>query len=474
MASSLRLTVGRIRGPFRSLRNFTSASESASSFQRVAYVTLFTLTAGVGVVYYFDSRAAIHRYLIAPVIRNLLDPESGHKLAVSALESGFAPRDMFPDDERLKIELWGQTLSNPIGLAAGFDKDGRAVDGLFNLGFGWVEVGSVTPKPQPGNPRPRVFHLPEDSALINRYGFPSQGHVSVLSHLRARLPTFPSTTEDGLASLRQGRLLAINLGKNKESQPESPDDFISGVHAFAPYADVLVINVSSPNTPGLRCVWLQGLQKRDLLVHLLCSVVQARDETSASSMRRPKLVLKISPDLDSDGMDDIADAVGTVKGGIDGVIVSNTTVQRPAHLRGANHAEQGGLSGSPLLPLALNVVRGLRKRLPAEVPIIGCGGISSGADALAFAQAGATCIQLYTAFGYDGAGICRRIKDELTEELTRTDTTWRTIVEQAVRENAAASPQSASVQQLVRQAEEIQVLLNDLEERMRRDALAQA
>jgi len=327
-----------------------------------------------------------------------------------------------------------------------------------------VEVGSVTPKPQLGNPRPRVFHLPEDSALINRYGFPSQGHVSVLSRLRARLPAFPSATEEHLASLRQGRLLAINLGKNKESPQESPDDFIAGVHAFASHADVLVVNVSSPNTPGLR-----GLQQRHLLVGLLRGVVQARDEATASSKRHPKLVLKISPDLDSRGVDDIADAVGTVKG-IDGVIVTNTTVQRPAHLRSANRAEQGGLSGAPLQALALKVVRDLRKRLPAEVPIIGCGGISSGADALAFARAGASCIQLYTSFGYDGAGTCRRIKDELTEELVRSGTTWRTVVEQAVRENAAATPESAGVQQFVRQAEELQVLLNELAERMGEDA----
>jgi len=184
------------------------------------------------------------------------------------------------------FQLWGQTLSNPVGLAAGFDKDGRAIDGipdhlLVDLSFilvqafsildsvGWrLEASPRSPKyvwshpssnpsadrNQPGNPSPRVFHLPEDSALINRYGFPSQGHVSVLSRLRARLPVFPSTDEDHLASLRQGRLLAINLGKNKESHQESADDFILGVHAFAQYADVLVINVSSPNTPGLRCV----------------------------------------------------------------------------------------------------------------------------------------------------------------------------------------------------------------------------
>lgn len=460
--ASLRLVGRIIRPPPLSFRSFTSAyaPEPTFTFRRAAYGTLFTLTVAVGVVYYVDSRAAIHRYLITPLIRNALDPESAHKLAVSVLENGLGPRDMHPDDDRLETELWGRTLSNPIGLAAGFDKDGRAIDGLFNLGFGWVEVGSVTPKPQPGNPRPRVFHLPEDSALINRYGFPSQGLVSVVSRLRERLPAFPSSIEEHWASLRQGRLLAINLGKNKESPQESPDDFVAGVHAFAPHADVLVINVSSPNTPGLR-----GLQQRNLLVHLLRSVVQTRDDATASSTRRPKLVLKISPDLDSRGVSDIADAVGAVKG-IDGVIVSNTTVQRPAHLHNANRAELGGLSGAPLQPLSLKVVRDLRKRLPAHVPIIGCGGISSGADALAFALAGASCVQLYTVFGYDGAGTCRRIKDELTEELARLNMTWRSVVEQALRENAAAPPESVDVQNLIRQAEELSVVLNELAERL--------
>ncbi|KAI0291893.1 hypothetical protein BC826DRAFT_1021563 [Russula brevipes] len=466
--ASLRLTARRIRLAPRSLRTFTSTSEPTSTFRRGAYVALFVLTAGVGGVYYFDSRAAIHRYLITPIIRNLLDPESSHKLAVSILENGLGPRDMLPDDERLQTELWGETLSNPVSLAAGFDKDGRAIDGLFNLGFGWVEIGSVTPKPQPGNPPPRVFHLPEDFALINRYGFPSQGHVSVLSRLRARLPTFPSIPEERSASLRRGKLLAINLGKNKDSPQESPNDFITGVHAFASHADVLVVNVSSPNTPGLR-----GLQQRDLLVRLLRSVVQAREEATRLSARRPKLVLKISPDLDSRGVDDIAEAVSTVKG-IDGVIVTNTTIQRPAHLRSANRAEQGGLSGAPLQPLALNAIRELRKRLPAEVPIIGCGGVSSGADALAFARAGASCIQLYTVFGYDGAGACRRIKDELTEELRRSGTTWRTVVAQAVKENATTSPERVGVRQLVRQAEGLKVLLDELAERMSRDLSASA
>ncbi|KAI0291653.1 Dihydroorotate dehydrogenase-domain-containing protein [Multifurca ochricompacta] len=461
----LRLATRRLRlipHPHSS-RNFTSNSQPISNLRTAAYVTLFTLTTGLGAVYYFDSRAAIHRYLIAPVIRYALDPETSHQLAVTVLENGLGPRDMLPDDERLKTEVTmllppnplygatlidcnmlalGSTLSNPIGLAAGFDKDGRAIDGLFNLGFGWVEVGSVTPKPQPGNPRPRLFHLPEDSALINRYGFPSQGHTSVLSRLRARLPAFLTTTEQVSPSLHHDRLLAVNLGKNKESPQESPDDFIVGVRVFAPHADVLVVNVSSPNTPGLR-----GLQQRDLLANLLRGVVHARDEatqsssssSSSSSPRRPKLVLKISPDLDSRGLDDIADAIVSVKG-IDGVIVTNTTVQRPIHLRSTNRAEQGGLSGAPLQPLALETIRGLRKRLPAEIPIIGCGGISSGLDALTFARAGASSVQIYTAFGYDGPGTCRRIKDELADELARSGTTWQAVVERAVGENAARVP----------------------------------
>ncbi|KAI9451744.1 hypothetical protein BJY52DRAFT_1124952 [Lactarius psammicola] len=472
--ASLRLVsrIVRVKHPHSS-RNFASTTEPTSRIRTSAYVTLFALTAGVGAVYYLDSRAAVHRYLITPIIRHALDPETGHKLAVSVLESGLAPRDMFPDDERLKTELWGQRLSNPIGLAAGFDKDGRAIDGLFNLGFGWVEVGSVTPKPEPGNPRPRVFHLPEDDALINRYGFPSQGQVSVLSRLRARLPAFPSAAEEKSASLRNGRLLAVNLGKNKASPQESPDDFIAGVHAFAPHADVLVINVSSPNMPGLRCnLGISALQQRELLLQLLRGVVQARDEAATSLTRRPKLVLKISPDLDSHGLEDIADAVSTVKG-IDGVIVTNTTIQRPAHLRNALRTEQGGLSGAPLQPLALEAVRGLRKHLPAEIPIIGCGGISSGADALAFANAGASFVQIYTSFGYDGVGTCRRIKDELTEELSRRGTTWHDVVKQAVSENAAA-PRVAGVQQLVRQAEELKGLLDELAVRMNNGALTPA
>jgi len=324
-------------------------------------------------------------------------------------------------------KLWGHKISNPVGLAAGFDKDGEAIDGLFDLGFSWVEIGSVTPKPQPGNPRPRVFHLPEDSALINRYGFPSQGHASVLSRIRSRIPSFLLVNDESRASLRPGSLLSVNLGKNKTSPAESIDDFVSGVRAFGPFSDVLVVNVSSPNTPGLR-----GLQNRDLLEELLNGVTEARDQLAPSdiTLRKPKIVLKIAPDLDESQLIDIADVIKN--GRIDGVIVSNTTVRRPSTLISANKAETGGLSGAPLKQHSLTALRILRTHLPASIPLIGCGGISTGADALDYAKAGASLVQVYTSFGYDGAGTCRRIKDELVEALDKENKTWEEVVKLAV------------------------------------------
>ncbi|KAI0045720.1 hypothetical protein FA95DRAFT_1495134 [Auriscalpium vulgare] len=466
-STSLRRASQRLRPQLLPTRSISTSSSTASTPIRTgAYATLFAVSTGLLAVYYFDSRALIHRYFITPAVRYGLDTETGHKLAVQVLGSGLGPKDRVLDDERLKTELWGTTLANPVGVAAGFDKDGEAIDGLFDLGFSWVEIGSITPKPQPGNPRPRVFRLPDDSALINRYGFPSQGHTSVIARLRARLPTFPSPAQSAAASLHPNKLLAVNLGKNKESAPDSPDDFVAGVRAFAPYADVLVVNVSSPNTPGLR-----GLQQRDLLVKLLSSVTAARDEFAASSSHRPKLVLKIAPDLTSHELEDIADAI-TETGGVDGVIVSNTTTQRPAHLRHPDKVQQGGLSGTPLYPLSLAAVRTLRTHLPASVPLIGCGGIGSGADALAFARAGASFVQVYTAFGYDGPGTCRRIKDEIAAELAREGTTWGEVVKRAVGELSAqdgrvrGKEKEDGVKQLIKQAEELKGLLDQLGEKL--------
>ncbi|KAJ7066646.1 hypothetical protein C8F01DRAFT_1052967 [Mycena amicta] len=428
------------------LRRGLATRASSSPIRNGLYGTVFVVSAGLFTIYYLDARSAIHRYVFTPLLRNAVDAETGHKVAVKVLKTRLGPRDPLADDTRLKSSLWGYELSNPVGLAAGFDKNGEAIDGLFNLGFSWVEIGSVTPKPQPGNDRPRVFHLPDDLGLINRYGFPSEGHAAVLSRLRARIPRF--FDETSTAAFRPGAMLAVNLGKNKESPADSIEDFIAGVRAFGAYCDVLVINVSSPNTPGLR-----GLQNREALETLLAGVTDAREQILT---RKPKLVLKIAPDLTETQLVEIAGVIASKR--IDAVIVSNTTTQRPSTLAHFNKAEVGGLSGAPLKPYSLAALRTLRKNLPAEIPLIGCGGISSGADALEYARAGASLVQVYTGFGYDGVGACRRIKDELAETLEKEGTTWAEVVE-----NARVP---SRIQELIAEAEELKRMLDQLGESM--------
>lgn len=391
-----------------------------------------------------------------PIMRNVLDAEVSHKAALKVLRSGWGPKDTGIDDESLAIELWGHQLSNPIGLAAGFDKDGEAIDGLSDLGFGWVEVGSVTPKPQPGNPPPRVFRLPSDRAIINRYGFPSQGHTFLVSRLLSRR-----------CANTDAPLLSVNLGKNKSSPVDSVVDFLTGIRTFAPLAPVLVINVSSPNTPGLR-----ALQGRGMLQELLISATKERDDVAESTGKKVRLVLKIAPDLDEDAVRDLAEVVRAT--GVDGVIVSNTTISRPDTLLSPEKSETGGLSGPPLKALSLRTLSLLRSQLPASIPIIGCGGISSGKDALDYAKAGATAIQLYTAFGYDGVGVVRRIKDEVVEELEKIGegVSWRS-VEREARERLAWKPEALTVPMgeavkednvasLIREAEELKKMLDEV------------
>ncbi|CAE6428328.1 unnamed protein product [Rhizoctonia solani] len=389
------------------------------------------LGTGLFIAYYYDSRSAIHRWVIPPLMRTTLDPEVAHRLALRVLGTRFAPTDHGVNDEILKCKLWDIEMPSPVGLAAGFDKDGEAIDGLFGLGFDWVEIGSVTPKSQSGNPKPRVFTLPEDDAMINRYGFPSRGHDLMLARLRSRSKY--SFNEQAAPSSEPRQVLAVNLGKNKSSPPDSIADYISGVRRFGtqPDVSVLVINVSSPNTPGLR-----GLQNRGMLEELLDGVCKERDALPRSVP--PKIVLKIAPDLDELAIQDIAEAVR--ESGVDGVIVSNTTIQRPK-LKSASAQEMGGLSGPPLFPLSLKALKALRAHLPASIPIIGCGGISTGAEALEFARAGASSIQLYTAFGYGGAGTARRIKDELSDELRRLNTTWEKVVDEAIKSQAWVKPE---------------------------------
>ncbi|KAG9296625.1 hypothetical protein G9A89_002896 [Geosiphon pyriformis] len=403
------------------LRNFLLGTTG------ILFTTLF-------IDYYFDSRAAVHKYVITPLLRATIDVEQAHKLAIWTAKWGLTPRDRLPDDERLAVEVWGKKISNPVGLAAGFDKNGEAIDSMFDLGFGIVEIGSITPEPQPGNPKPRVFHLKSDRALVNRYGFNSDGHRQVALRLRERLrryfhrsaKLYPNETAallaastDGFASLsdvlgtnrslRHDRILGINLGKNKSSSPNSHEDYVTGVKTLGNFADFLVINVSSPNTPGLR-----SLQRRGVLEDLLRKVMNARDTLQKP---RPPLLVKIAPDLSDEDLRDIAYAA--LKSRVDGIIVSNTTISRPDTLESDPEliAETGGLSGPPLKPLALHALREIYKHTQGRLILVGCGGINDARDALEYARAGATFVQVYTSFGYDGVGKPRELKDGILREL---------------------------------------------------------
>jgi dihydroorotate dehydrogenase len=295
-------------------------------------------------------------------------------------------------DSRLGIDAFGLHFPNPIGLAAGFDKDAEVPDAMLRFGFGFVECGTLTPRPQSGNPKPRLFRLREDRAVINRMGF-NNGGMEVAARR--------------LAHRKRNGIVGINIGANKDSADRIAD-YALGFERLAPFADYMTMNVSSPNTPGLR-----GLQNRDELQQLLTTLTDAR----AKSGSRVPLLLKIAPDLDAQAMDDIAQVL--LNSGIEGLIVSNTTIARPATLRSIHAQETGGLSGRPLREPATQVLREMRRRLGARITLVGVGGVSNGADAYAKIRAGASLVQLYTALAYEGPGLVERVKRELLECLTR-------------------------------------------------------
>ena len=329
--------------------------------------------------------------LTGPLLRRL-DPESAHRLTLWALEHGLAPRLAADDDPILATTLWGLPFRNPLGIAAGFDKDARAMGVLLRLGLGFVEVGSVTPRPQPGNPRPRIFRLPEDGAVINRLGFNNAG----LEAARQRLAAFR----------RKGRALGpvgVNLGKNKETA-DAAGDYVLGAAALGPLADYLVVNVSSPNTPGLR-----ALQGRAALEDLLGRVLAALPRPA------PPLLVKIAPDLTDEDKADIA-AV-SLSMGIAGLIATNTTIARPDGLRGAARGEMGGLSGRPLFAPSTAVLGDFYRLTEGRIPLIGVGGVASGADAYRKIRAGASLVQLYTGLVYGGPALVPGIKTELARLL---------------------------------------------------------
>uniref|UniRef100_A0A8C4SLI3 Dihydroorotate dehydrogenase (quinone), mitochondrial n=1 Tax=Erpetoichthys calabaricus TaxID=27687 RepID=A0A8C4SLI3_ERPCA len=333
---------------------------------------------------------------LMPGLQRIVGAETAHVLAVQMIRLGLVPRSKHKDSKALEVQVLGQRFQNPLGIAAGFDKHAEAVDGLYKLGFGFVEVGSVTPLSQDGNPKPRVFRLTADQAVINRYGFNSYGHAMVQERLSARQELQYELT-------KAGRPLGINLGKNKLSK-DAVSDYTEGVKRLGPLADYLVVNVSSPNTPGLR-----DLQGKAELRHLLDKVLKERDNLKCE--RKPAILVKIAPDLTRQDKMDIADVL--LELGIDGLIVTNTTISRPSTLQDPLSCEAGGLSGQPLREMSTQTVREMYCLTAGKIPIIGVGGVSSGQDAFEKITAGASLVQLYTAFTYQGPPIVGKIKREL-------------------------------------------------------------
>ncbi|WP_310497009.1 quinone-dependent dihydroorotate dehydrogenase [Sandarakinorhabdus sp.] len=338
------------------------------------------------------------------ILRPLLfkfDPETAHNLTIAALRTGLLPRSP-ADDPILATSLAGLALPNPIGLAAGFDKDVMVPDAALRLGFGFVECGSVTPRPQDGNPRPRLFRLAQDKAVINRFGFNNLGMEHAIARLKARAG-------------RPG-IVGINLGANKDSDDRA-SDYVTGITAAAHLASYVTVNISSPNTPGLR-----ALQDGAALADLVARVMAARGDTGVP------LFVKVAPDQEDADYRVITRTL--IDGGVDGLIVSNTTITRPP-LASRHAHEAGGLSGAPLKPLAQAALERFAAEAGGQLPLIAVGGIASGADAYARIRAGASAVQLYSALVYEGPGLVRRIKADLAALLRRDG--FASIAEAAAR-----------------------------------------
>ena len=337
----------------------------------------------------FDSFA-----ISGPILRRL-PPELAHRLTIAALRAGAVPACRRPDDPVLSIRVFGRDFPNPLGLAAGFDKNAEVPDAMLALGFGFVEIGTVTPRPQPGNPLPRVFRLPEDAAMINRLGFNNEGLSAVLTRLRRRK-----------VDAARG-LVGANVGPNRESSDPAGEVSVAAAE-LAGVCDYLVVNVSSPNTPGLRD-WQQG----ERLAGMIASV---QSGCRAAGHATP-ILIKIAPDNTEAALQTIARVA--IEGGVAGLIATNTTIDRPPHLRARHRHESGGLSGRPLFARSTGVLAALYRATGGRLPLIGVGGISSADDAYAKIRAGASLLQLYTALIYQGPSLVQRIKRGLAERLRR-------------------------------------------------------
>jgi dihydroorotate dehydrogenase len=325
-----------------------------------------------------------------------LDAERAHALSVTALKSGLVRPALPRSDPRLAIELAGLHFPSPVGMAAGYDKNAEVPDALLRLGFGFAEVGTVTPLAQDGNPKPRIFRLIEDRAVINRFGFNSQGHEAVFQRLRARAG--------------KPGIVGVNIGANKDSA-NRVEDYVLGIRRFYPLASYFCVNISSPNTQGLR-----DLQARRSLAELLIAIKLERANDKARHKRNVPVFLKIAPDLSEEGLDDIAEEVAA--NGLDGIVVSNTTLSRSG-LASAARSETGGLSGAPLFEPSTIALAKLRKRVGPLTPLIGVGGVDSAETALAKIEAGADLVQLYTGMIYQGPGLAAEIARGLSQAVCK-------------------------------------------------------
>ncbi|MDX2072818.1 MAG: quinone-dependent dihydroorotate dehydrogenase [Alphaproteobacteria bacterium] len=333
--------------------------------------------------------------LLLPFV-HLLPPEQAHALGLWALKRSLLPSAPITPNPFLEQKLFGLPFANPVGLAAGFDKNAEATGPLLRQGFGFVEAGTVTPLPQEGNPAPRMFRLKKDAAVINRLGFNNKGIDAFVHSLSAR---------------EKGGIVGANIGKNKNAE-DAIGDYVTCLNAVYAYADYIAINISSPNTQGLRT-----LQKREQLTQLLTTLMTARNRHIAAQGKKVPLLLKIAPDLSEPEMEDVADVALSLA--VDGIIISNTTIKRPRTLQSSLHGEQGGLSGAPLFALSTEVLARMYVLTKGAIPLVGVGGISTAQDAYKKIRAGASLVQLYTALVYQGFGVVRDIVEGLPVLLAK-------------------------------------------------------
>jgi dihydroorotate dehydrogenase len=346
----------------------------------------------------------------------LLDPEKAHELSLKALERGVYAKSRSADDPRLSQTLWGLRFPNPLGMAAGFDKDGRVAAPLLELGFGFTEAGTITPLPQPGNPRPRVFRLIRERAVINRLGFNSEGHDAALARLARLSETRPPSG-----------IVGVNIGANKDSV-DPVADYVAGLCKFIDVADYFAVNISSPNTPGLR-----DLQGPDRLDALLERVMSARTQLVASGKPWRPVLVKLAPDIDDFDLSPIAEVLLSRR--VDGVILTNTTIARDGLKPEDHRGEKGGLSGRPLFTRSTRMLAKMYRLTQGRLPLIGVGGVDSGEAALAKILAGASLVALYTGLIYQGPALIGRIRSALEDYV---ESEGLTNISEAVGQEAGA------------------------------------